>query len=62
LFVFQKIGLLYSRVGAGAGAEAGAGAAKNVYPEPHKNDAAPQHWNIFTLGDRKKFACAGSIE
>jgi hypothetical protein len=42
LVYFKIFALLYSRVGAGA--------ASNFYPEPdpelepHKNDAAPQHW------------------
>jgi hypothetical protein len=37
--------LLYNRIGAGAGAAGAAGAASKFYPEPepHKNDAAPQH-------------------
>jgi hypothetical protein len=36
--LFKKVGLLYGRVGAGA--------ASKFLPglEPHKNDAAPQHW------------------
>jgi hypothetical protein len=41
---FHKVGLLYSRVGTGAAAGARA-ASKYFYlePEPHKNDASPQH-------------------
>jgi hypothetical protein len=39
--------LLYSRVGAGAGA--GAASKFLPEPEPHKNDAAPQHWLSFSL-------------
>jgi hypothetical protein len=61
--------LLYSRVGAGAGvgAAGAAGAAgapephQNFYPEPepHKNDAAPQHWSeAFKLFNSR---CAGKL-
>jgi hypothetical protein len=40
LDLFKNFVLLFIWVGAGAGA------ASNFYPEPepHKNDAAPQHW------------------
>jgi hypothetical protein len=41
--LFEKVGLLYGRVRAGPRAGA-AGAASKFLPEPHKNDAAPQHW------------------
>jgi hypothetical protein len=47
--LFKKVGLLYGSLGAGAKACRSCIKIFTPKPEPHQNDAAPQHWFFVNL-------------